>query len=325
MNAIRATIYYILLFMYAYMYTIIAEITYFIETIFIIKFDNKKETKKIGWYNKLNYYYAHAYLSILKIVGVKIYYNGSINPGRKIFVSNHRSKLDGIIIQNMLCIADIDTITVVKKSIKNIPLFGSIGRHSGSIFIERTKSIAEKILIEKSKESIETNQSILLFPEGATMSLNSKSRSDRYAINNGLSLFKNVLVPRTTGFDIIQSNGKFDIVGNITIRYSDPKIPYCEEHSYLDIFKLFPKKVYIDIEYENNIGKNDLYNIFDKKDKKIDSEIPFSEYKECPYSKFCLFYNGLFFVYFYYLMFTVSFFRYVTLAISILSAILNFF
>jgi 1-acyl-sn-glycerol-3-phosphate acyltransferase len=301
------------------MYNLFAEFSYYAEIIFQIRFNvGKKLMSEIGFYNNLKYYYAHAYLLILKFVGVKIYLSNKISTERMIWISNHRSKLDGLMVQSLLCAHGNNVVSVIKKSISYFPIFASFGQHTKNIFIHRSKIQAEKVLENKSKKSFRKNRSILIFPEGATMSENSKSRSDKYALENNLTKLKNLLVPRTTGYDIIQKEGKFRKTGNITIRYDEPSIPEKMEHSYGSLLKFFPKVVYVDVEYSNNTTAANLNDLFIQKDKKLDQPINKNNYTtECDYSVGCLIFNFNAFLIFYYLVLSVPFFGYFTLGYTI--------
>lgn len=299
---IRACIYYMMLIMYTYMYNLIAYIFYFSESLFGHRF-----------YKNITYYYAHAFFVILKIVGVRICLNNKIQNDRVLWISNHRSRLDGLIVMSLLRVNGNDIISIIKKSISYIPFFNSFSNHANCIFIKRIKSEAEKILTEKSKKSLETGKSILIFPEGTTMSLNSKIVSDNYSSENNLQRFNNVLIPKTTGYEIIQREGKFDKTGNITIRYADPILPGNSGHSFVDLFKIFPLTVYIDINYGENISPKNLYEIFSVKDKELNQPIIKDNYQLVNnYSKPCLILNFISFIIFYYLFFTIPFFRNIT-------------
>ncbi|XWV25952.1 hypothetical protein QJ857_gp1128 [Tupanvirus soda lake] len=325
-TVLSAFIYYVYLIMLTYMYNIISEFANYAETVFRNKIGiSKKKFGGIGFYNNIKYYYAHGFLLILKILGIEIYLNNQISPERMLWISNHRSKMDGLIIQSILCANGNHVVSVVKKSIAYIPIFGSFGRHTESIFIHRVRELAQKVLKQHSRKCYKYDRSILIFPEGATMTPSSKKRSDKYATENNIPITKNVLVPRTTGFKIIKAEGCFDKVGNITIRYADPEIPNVSEHSFFDLFKTFPKKIYLDISYEN-INAEDLENVFDKKDKSLDQPLVRDNFNvQCKYSKLCLFFNLIIFILFYSLVFMVPFVRYSTLVITTITSIAMFF
>jgi 1-acyl-sn-glycerol-3-phosphate acyltransferase len=250
------------------MYNIICELLCLLEFILDDEYD----------YDNIKYYYAHCYLLILDLLGVNIYINGNISKDRILWISNHRSKLDGLVIQSVICSSGSNTISVVKKLIAYIPIFTSFGKYTNCIFIQRTKSLAEKVLMHHSHTSYIKNRSIMIFPEGATMTPHAKQLSDKYAQENNLSIRKNVLLPRIAGFDIIKSTGKFNRLGDITIRYAFPVISNNDKHSFIDLLWIFPKKIYIDVSY-HDINTINLYTLFEEKDKHLENNIDYKKYK----------------------------------------------
>ena len=324
MNMIKGLFYYLVLIMFTFLYNFICDL-FRLKNMCMKRFSSITKPKPNGFYENIKYYYAHCYLLILKLFGVKIYINGDLSGKRMLWISNHRSKFDGLLVQSVLCAAGSNAIAVVKKSISFIPLFGSFGNHSKSIFIQRGRSEAEKVLSDHSRKSQFKNRSILVFPEGATMSVNSKQRSDEYSQKNNLPIFKNVLLPRKTGFDIIKNDGGFDKIGNITIRYADPELINNAEHSFLDLLWIFPKRIYIDISYESSKTIN-LYETFGEKDKKLGDILCIENYQPHQnfpsyYSSFWLYFNLVAFVGFYLILFMIPVIRYVALALTIISTI----
>ena len=144
--------------------------------------------------------------------------------------------MDGLVLQSVLCCSKSDTITVVKTAIKYIFIVGSFGYHAGCIFVD-SKSDKNKISL-KASNTKKNGQSILIFPEGTTMSPNSKYNSDTYTDKLSIDRTKNVIYPRTTGFKLLLDKTNYDTIGDITIRYANPSLGRTEKHSYLDLFKI---------------------------------------------------------------------------------------
>ena len=311
-TTIRAFFYYLMLLMYTYMYILFASSTYSVQW-----------TPIHSFYNNMTYYYAHAFFVILKLVGVKIFTNGKIPTNRMLWISNHRSKFDGLLVLILLRLNGVNVISVVKKSISYLPFFNAFAQHADLIFIKRAKADAENVLIEKSRKTLLTNKSILIFPEGTTLSPETKAWSDKYAAEHNLKSFQNVLLPKTAGYEIIQREGKFDKTGNIIIRYDDPAISGIASHSYIDLLKIFPSSIYIDIKDSNeSIRPEDLYKVFAEKDKELSQPIVKDNYQLMNnYSVLCLFLNIISFIIFYYVFFTMPSFRYATLAFNIAMSI----
>jgi lysocardiolipin and lysophospholipid acyltransferase len=287
--------------------------------------------KENGFYANIRYYYAHSYLLLLKLLGVRIYLNDKISTKRTLWISNHRSKLDGLVIQSVLCAGKNDTFVVVKKSISYLPIFGSFGKHVDCIYVGRDNAFNDSNIISLSaKKSLDMNKSVLIFPEGTTLSDKSKKKSDSYAIKNNICLSGNTLIPRTTGFRILKANGKFDHLGDITIRYNNPAIYGITGHSYLDLFNVFPKEIYLDINYSDinysDTESDNLVDLFAKKDEKLNKSINYENYSiTCPYSIGCLLLNFTIFVIFYSGFLILPYFFYMTLIISLYSTIKMWF
>jgi len=324
---LRALIYYLLLILFTFVYNILAEILYYIKTLFGTTWAHMYSNiiKNLGYNNKITYYYAHAHLLVLKLVGTKIFLNQKISSDRMLWISNHRSKLDGLLIQCILCANGNNVTTVTKKIVGYFPIFGSFGKNIHNIFIERNKNIAEKILTDASHKTIDDNGSILIFPEGTTMSSTNMELSNKYATDNDLQQLKNVLLPRTTGFDIIHREGNFNKVGNITIQYKKPSIPYGMQHSFVDLFLIFPTEIYLDIQYDN-IKSKDLYRVFEEKDKNLEKKINRDSYREnnC-YSTMCIILNAIIFIGFYLLFLLVPSFCYTATIFTIFIIMTSFF
>lgn len=322
LSILRASLYYILLVLYTYMYNFIAECIYYAETTLKHKLDvSRKIMKDIGWYENIEYYYATSFLLILKIVGVKIHLTGTpIIKKRALWISNHRSKIDGPLIQALICAKENYVRSVIKNSVRYIPVFGSIGKHCGSIFIKRVKSIAEKLLTDAAIDTIKSNKSILIFPEGTTMNPEYKYKSDNFAVENNLPKLTNILLPRTTGYSILYDNGKFDIIGNVTIKYGNPQIPGYVEHSYMDLFSIFPHDVYINVEY-TDIRPEKLFEAFEQKDKLLLNITNLEPKLPLDISKMALVFNAIIFISFYGICYYCPIFFLITLLISLYSVV----
>lgn len=304
-----AIIYYLLLITYTYIYNILCEILYIIDNAF---------SKNL--YDKIRYFYGCSYLSILKLLRIKIIYiDESLPPAqhqeRVLWISNHRSKLDGLLVQSILCTRYLDTIAVTKYAIKLFPIFGSFGNHVNAIYVSPSDT---EILSRAASYSIEKNKSILIFPEGTTFSPQSKLSSDKFAEKFNLSKLSNVLIPRTLGFDILRSKGNFNSIGNITIQYSHPEIPFQSRHSFLDLFRIFPRKIYI----RTQIIKSDvdLMKVFEEKDLLLNT-LPNISDSSTPEPTIHIYLNILMLGIFLYLIFFMKNFFLLTIIISIISTV----
>lgn len=320
---IRAIVYYVLFYFYTIMYNFIAELLYYAERIFAYRLDLKDdEMKKYGLYHDLCYYYSHGYLLLLKLVGVNITFSGDSirKKERVLYISNHRSKFDGPLIHVLLTANGCSVKTISKYSVKYIPIIGSAGFHTGTIFIERRLKDAEKTLIDASRNCISDKCSIFIFPEGATMSPDVKFKSDAYSVANKLPITNNTIIPRTTGFSIIKENGQFDTIGNMTIQYSNPEISGHNLHSYFDLFTVFPKQINIDLKYEQ-FSANDLVEKFLEKDKLLDKKIKPEKVHPLGDSIPIMLFNSVLFITFYYFALTTNIFGFFVLGVSLVSVV----
>ena len=107
------------------------------------------------------------YSSMAKIMGLKVELRPSskIDPNKSyVFVANHQNSYDLMTI----CKAAIPgVVTIGKKSLKWIPIFGVIYWLSANIMIDRkNKGSARDTLDETAKKMREKNLSIWFFPEG---------------------------------------------------------------------------------------------------------------------------------------------------------------
>ena len=285
--------------------------------------------KNMKFGEMIKYCYSNMLLLALQLFGFKIYIKGEFCGRRSLWISNHLSVMDGPIIHALLCAKGYNIISVGKKSIQYMPFFGFIGSYTGNVFIFRKKEYATEILSIAAKDTISNNSSILIFPEGATMAPHTKIISDIYAEKNNKPILNNVLCPRETGFDIIKSNGMFDTIGNMTIRYSDPIIPLHTDHNFLTLTKIFPTKMHIDLEY-GDIKANELYDIFAKKDIQLNTKIDHNDHNDHNNYRYDAGHNlphailsSILMIIFYFLIYYFKYFRNTSFIVSIIAYFLS--
>lgn len=108
-----------------------------------------------------------AYSAMAKIFGVTLVYRESnkVNPDNSyVFIGNHQNTYDLVTISHG---AMPGVVTVGKKSLKWIPIFGLIYWLSGNIMIDRNNSgKARDTLAQTGDKMRERNLSIFMFPEG---------------------------------------------------------------------------------------------------------------------------------------------------------------
>ena len=99
---------------------------------------------------------------ILRLFGLKLKVIGKQSYNSKIFVSNHISWTDILVIQSVL-----DIIFVAKSDVKKMPGLGFLAGIANTVFIDRNpQKISKDSLILKKK--IEKGELICFFPEGTS-------------------------------------------------------------------------------------------------------------------------------------------------------------
>ncbi|KAL1489346.1 hypothetical protein ABEB36_014259 [Hypothenemus hampei] len=185
----------------------------------------------------------------------KVYVTGDPIQSNEIslIVSNHRTRVDWNFLWAVMYHAVqgegrwwYGTKFVLKNSIRNIPGAGWVMQLAMYIFIKRNWK-NDKSVFDNYIEYVKDNQykhALILFPEGTDLTSKTLEKSDRYAKNKGLSQYKNVLHPRTTGFaylaDEMRKNQCLDAVYDLTLIYPD-ECPQNEEE--LFVKGKFPGKV----------------------------------------------------------------------------------
>lgn len=112
----------------------------------------KRDALKIRW---LQWFSAIVNLHIIK--------DGELPERRAVFVSNHISWLDIIVIGQYL-----PAYFVAKSDISNWPVIGYLARQGGTVFIRRGNKQHIKTTAEKMVWLLKQNGNIIAFPEGTT-------------------------------------------------------------------------------------------------------------------------------------------------------------
>ncbi|QEE33207.1 lysophospholipid acyltransferase [Malaciobacter canalis] len=85
--------------------------------------------------------------------------------GQYLLISNHRSIIDPLIIEQTLKDSDIKGYWVAKKELYNSSFFGTFTRNAGTILLDRESNNMSSFF-KKTKEVVKNNHSIFIFPEG---------------------------------------------------------------------------------------------------------------------------------------------------------------
>jgi len=99
----------------------------------------------------------------LKLMGVELEIEGTIDSSANMIVMNHQSLVDIIVFEYL---HPKDICWVAKKEIANLPWFGHILKAPKMIIIQRESKSSLIKLLKESKDRFEHNRPIAIFPEG---------------------------------------------------------------------------------------------------------------------------------------------------------------
>ena len=97
------------------------------------------------------------------LMGITIEVEGNYDSEADMLVMNHQSITDIMLLES---IASRDIAWVAKKEIADIPWFGNILKVPHMIIVERESKSSLVKLIKDSKEKLDDNRQIAIFPEG---------------------------------------------------------------------------------------------------------------------------------------------------------------
>lgn len=151
-------------------------------------------------------------------MGLRIEVSGHAQNAPCLFVANHISYLDPIII-----LMHIEADVVAKSEVKRWPLIGLAGSLVGTIFVNRHQKSSRQLTAEIIYGALKNGKSILLFPEGTT--------------TRG-----NMILPfRPRSFDAARSAEV--PVQPVMIRYEHPSAAFVDDQTFIPhFFTLFRQK-----------------------------------------------------------------------------------
>lgn len=115
--ALRIFTFSSLLCMYVYMYIFLAEVACFVEKVFMYRMDIGRNTMmQIGWYDNFSYYYAHAYIFIIKLVGIDVNIKKKIYSEKRSWTLEGQSVFDNLLMESLL-FANGNTVINTNSSI----------------------------------------------------------------------------------------------------------------------------------------------------------------------------------------------------------------
>lgn len=99
----------------------------------------------------------------IKILGIKTQKEGKPIPKPAIYVVNHRSLVDPLIIA-----PEIDAYVVAKAEVANYPILGKGAAATGVVFVKRENKSSRAATIDAMHEIVGRGDNIMIFPEGTT-------------------------------------------------------------------------------------------------------------------------------------------------------------
>jgi 1-acyl-sn-glycerol-3-phosphate acyltransferase len=96
-------------------------------------------------------------------LGLKVTISGQPAPAPTLYVANHISWHDIVVIQSL-----VPTGFIAKHEIRGWPLFGWLAHHGNTLFIRRGKRESAQQIADALSARLQGQQSILIFPEGTT-------------------------------------------------------------------------------------------------------------------------------------------------------------
>ncbi|RAL40494.1 hypothetical protein DM860_006564 [Cuscuta australis] len=164
-----------------------------------------------------------------KINQTKVAFYGDVVPKgeRALLVSNHRTEVDWMYLWDLAsrkgCLGRVKY--VLKKSLMRMPVFGWGFRILEFIPLERKWEVDGPVLRSMLSSFADPNDPLwlVIFPEGTDFTEQKCIRSQKFAVDNGYPVMKNVLLPKSKGFfaclDVLRHS--LDAVYDITIAYKN--------------------------------------------------------------------------------------------------------
>ncbi|KAE8708407.1 putative 1-acyl-sn-glycerol-3-phosphate acyltransferase 5 [Hibiscus syriacus] len=185
-----------------------------------------------------------------KINKTKVIFSGDDVPARErvLLICNHRTEVDWMYLWDLAlrkdCLGYIKYI--LKSSLMKLPVFGWAFHILEFIPVERKWEVDEanmRQMLSKFKDPRDPLW-LVIFPEGTDFTDQKCLRSQKYAAENGLPILKNLLLPKSKGFNACLEDlrSTLDAVYDVTIGYKH-RCP-----SFLDnVFGVDPSEVHMHI------------------------------------------------------------------------------
>lgn len=134
---------------------------------------------------------------LLKMLGVEVEIKGTPPAGAHIYVCNHRSYLDPILIMR-----DVKLLPVAKAEMAKWPVIGPTAKATGIVFVKRESKVSRAATLDAMRDILKSGYSVLIFPEGTThlnpTTIDFRTGAFNMAAKEGLSI-----VPCAMDFEIL--------------------------------------------------------------------------------------------------------------------------
>ena len=158
----------------------------------------------------------------MKLMGINLEIKGEVDPKAELLMINHQSILDIIVLEYL---HPRNLAWVAKKEIANIPWFGHILKAPDMIVVERESKSSLVKLMKDSKEKLNDDRVIAIFPEGTrtdgTKLRKFKAGTKLICEKNNLNVQPIIIVGSRAIFDsqnFIQKSGTIKIIYLPTIK-----------------------------------------------------------------------------------------------------------
>ena len=168
----------------------------------------------------------------LKLMGIDLQIKGNYDSSADMLLINHQSIMDIVVLES---IASRDVAWVAKKEIASIPWFGNILKVPKMIIVQRESKSSLIKLLKDSKDRLDNNRQIAIFPEGTrtdgTKIRKFKAGAKIIAQKYGLNIQPIVIIGSREVWDtkkFIQKSGVVKVVFLDTIK-ADKKTTWYED------------------------------------------------------------------------------------------------
>ena len=131
----------------------------------------------------------------LDLIGCEVRVSGTV-PENGLIVSNHLSYLDILVISSVC-----QAVFISKSEVRNWPIFGTLARMAGTIFIDRGRKTAVSKHLSSIASTLKTGIPVVLFPEG-TSSDGSTVLPFRSSLLQAAVISHTAIIPAAISYDL---------------------------------------------------------------------------------------------------------------------------